>query len=114
MTFTGLNAWKGTVTENFYILAPVVEEMNAYPEARSIGLVWKKSKGATGYEIEYSTRKNMWGAKKVKVKAVICATIKDLKPGKTYYVRIRPIAKVNGKTYESGWAGPVPIATKSE
>jgi hypothetical protein len=63
---------------------------------------WTKVKKAKGYEIQYATNKAFTkNAKKVTVKGAkkTSKTIKGLKKGKTYYVRIRPYATKGGKKY---------------
>lgn len=49
---------------------------------------YKKVAGADGYEILYSLKKNMKSAEKTTVKKT-SATLKKLKKGKTYYVKMR-------------------------
>ncbi len=68
---------------------------------KSLKVTWKKDSKATGYEIQCSLTKNF---KKVAAKADVTvkktsATLKKLKKGKKYYVRIRAYktATVNGK-----------------
>ena len=69
---------------------------------KSIKVTAPKTKNATGYMIQYSTDKSFKkGAKTIRVNssAALNKTIKNLKKGKTYYVRVRPICKKGGKTY---------------
>ncbi len=54
----------------------------------------KKNKGAKGFEIKYSTNKNMKSAK-TKTTKKLPVTIKKLSSGKTYYVKVRKILKKN-------------------
>ena len=65
---------------------------------KSFKATFKKVKGATGYQIMYSLKKNMAGKKTV-VSRSLTKTIKKLKKGKKYYIRYRPIRKYKGKTY---------------
>lgn len=66
---------------------------------------WKKDKKADGYQVQYSTDKKF----KKNVKSVNVSkkntktTVKKLKKGKTYRVRVRSYKKINGKKYYSGW-----------
>ena len=66
---------------------------------------WKKDKKADGYQVQYSTDKKF----KKNVKSVNVSkkntktTVKKLKKGKTYRVRMRSYKKINGKKYYSGW-----------
>lgn len=64
---------------------------------------WKKDEKAVGYEIQYSTdrtfnKKKNIQTKIIKKKQTGSVTIRNLKAGKTYYVRVRTYkrAKVNG------------------
>ena len=57
----------------------------------------RKASGAKGYEISYSMNKKFKSAKKVTTTKTTY-TIKKLKKGKTYYIRIRPYTKSGGKT----------------
>ena len=66
---------------------------------------WKKDKKADGYQVQYSTDKKFKkNVKSVNVsKKNTKATVKKLKNGKTYRVRVRSYKKINGKKYYSGW-----------
>lgn len=65
-------------------------------------VTWKKDTKATGYQIQYSTNSKMKSAKTVRIKknTTYKQTIKKLKKGKKYYVRVRSYktVKVNGKS----------------
>ena len=85
---------------------------------KAFNVKWKKASGVTGYEIQYSTKKNMKNAKKVKIKKASSTskTIKKLKAKKKYYVRIRTYKTVNinskNKTYYGKWSGKKTVKTK--
>lgn len=66
---------------------------------------WKKDKKADGYQVQYSTDKKFKkNVKSVNVsKKSTKATVKKLKKGKTYWVRMHSYKKINGKEYYSGW-----------
>ena len=66
---------------------------------------WKKDKKADGYQVQYSTDKKFKkNVKSVNVsKKSTKATVKKLKNGKTYRVRMHSYKKINGKKYYSGW-----------
>ena len=74
----------------------------------SVKVTWKADKAATGgFKVFVYSKK---GGKVVKTKVVkagaTSATIKGLKSGKTYYVRVRPYRVQSGTTYTgaiSGW-----------
>ena len=60
-------------------------------KGKKLTVKWKKDSKATGYQIQYCLKKNFKGAKKVVIKKykTTSTTIKKLKAGKKYYVRIR-------------------------
>ena len=82
---------------------------------QQITLKWKNPKNITGYEIEYSLKKNLSGAKTVKIKKAktLATTIKKLAANKTYYVRIRTYTTVKKKTYYSAWSKVKAVKTKA-
>ena len=69
-------------------------------------LKWRKVSGASGYQIQYSLKKNFANKKTVTIKKVktISKTIKKLKRKKNYYFRIRTFKKSGKKTLYSGWS----------
>ena len=72
---------------------------------KAVTVKWKKVTGAKGYQITYSVKKNFKGAKKVTVrKDTASATIKKLKKGKVYYVKVRAYAEVSGKKSYGKWS----------
>lgn len=83
---------------------------------KSITLQWKKQTGVSGYQIQYSAnkkfKKNAVKIKTVKNPAATKVTIKKLKAGKKYYVRVRTYKTVNGRNYYSGWSKTKNIKTK--
>lgn len=77
------------------------------PKKKTMQVIWKKLAGASGYEITLATDKKFTkGKKKVTVKkaSAIKATVKKLKPGKKYFVRIRAYETVSGKKVYSKWS----------
>ncbi|MCR5208487.1 MAG: fibronectin type III domain-containing protein [Eubacterium sp.] len=75
---------------------------------------WAKKKGIKGYQIQYSLKKSMKGAKikTVKGAAKTKATIKKLKKGKKYYVRVRTYKVVSGKKVPSKWSAKKSVKVK--
>ena len=62
---------------------------------------WKKVSNASGYAIQYSTSKKFKKPVTVKVKKAktTSTTLKKLKKGKTYYVRVRAYKTVSSTNY---------------
>ena len=71
-------------------------------KGRKMTVKWAKDSSVSGYEIQYALKSNFKGAKKVTVKKASAAstTIKKLKAGRKYYVRVRAYkdGSVNGQT----------------
>ena len=110
VSISGKGSYTGTVTKTFTIL-PKGISLSGKLKAKKKAMVvkWKrKDNDITGYQVQYSTSGNF--AKKKTKTAVVKKeekkklTIKKLKAGKRYYVRIRVYKKVNGKTYASSWS----------
>ncbi len=76
--------------------------------------VKKQTKQTTGYQLRYSTKKSMKGAKTATFKNAKKTTlkVKKLKAKKTYYVQVRTYKKMGGKTYASSWSKAVKVKTK--
>lgn len=72
---------------------------------------WKKISGITGYQLQYSTKKDFRKAKTLTAKSA-SKTVKKLKNNKRYYVRIRAYKKTGGKTYYAAWSKVKSIKTK--
>ena len=69
-------------------------------------LSWYAVKNVQGYQMQYSLKSNYKNAKTVKIANANTKskTVKGLKSGKTYYVRIRAYKKINGKMQYSAWS----------
>lgn len=83
---------------------------------KSITVQWKKQADVSGYQIQYSAnkkfKKNGTKIKTVKKPAATKVTIKKLKAGKKYYVRVRTYKTVSGRNYYSSWSKTKNIKTK--
>ena len=67
-------------------------------KAKQVTIRWAKAKNVDGYVVEYSTKANLKSAKKKNVKAsAISLTVKNLKKGKKYYVRVRGYKVIDGQ-----------------
>ena len=77
---------------------------------------WKKLKkqNVSGYQLRWSTKKNMKSSKTKTIKKVTKnkITIKNLKGGKKYYVQVRTYLKKNGVKYYSSWSNKKKVKTK--
>ncbi len=94
-----------SVTESkIHFAAPgQVKNLKLTKGSKQLKASWKKVSGAKGYQVRYSLKKNMKGAKTKAVKANK-ATIKSLKSGKTYYVQARAYKTSGGKKHYGSWS----------
>ena len=111
---TFCNKYNGSKTVKFKINPDNAAKMSLSPGKKSFTVKWKKAKQASGYQLQYSTSKKFMCAKVVAVKGAqkTSKTIKKLKKGKKYYVRIRAYKVVKGKTYYSSWSKAKTAKTK--
>ncbi len=114
-------SYSGTVKKTFTIKPARASITKAAGKSKSIALKWKKkAKQVSGYQIQYSTSKKFTkGSTKsifVKKASASTATLRKLKAGKRYYVRIRTYktAKVDGKSKKlySSWSSARPAVAK--
>lgn len=77
----------------------------------SIKLSWKKSSGATGYKIYvYNTKTKKYEYYGKTSKTSI--TVKKLKSGKSYKIKVRPYKTINGKQYLGAYSNIIKVTTK--
>ena len=106
MKFTFRGNFTGSLTYSFTIVPKGTTLSKLTPKKKKMIVKWKKQGvQTTGYQIQYSLKKNFKGAKnKLVKKSSTKVTIKKLKSKKKYFVRIRTYKKVNGKMYYSAWS----------
>ena len=115
ITIAGKGNYAGTINRTFKIIPKGTSIKKLKSGKKQFKATWKKQKNQTsGYEIQYSTKKNFKSAKKVKIKKnkTTSSTVKKLKAKKKYYVRIRTYKTVNGKKFYSGWSNVKSVKTK--
>ena len=73
-----------------------------------ITAVWKKVSSCDGYQVQYSTDKKFTAKTtntiKITGQNTLKTTIKSLKKGKTYYIRVRAWKKADGETVYGSWS----------
>lgn len=81
---------------------------------KKLSLTWKAVSKADGYVVEYSTSKDFSSkTKKVNLKkSAKKATIKKLKSGKKYYVRVKAYKTVNGKKVYGAYSSVKSVKVK--
>ena len=119
VTITFKGKYSGTKTLVFKIVPKGTSISKLKAGKKQFTAKWSaQTTQTTGYELQYSTKSSMSGAKKVTVgkNKTTSSTVKKLKGGKKYYVRVRTYktVKVNGKSVKlySSWSKVKNVKTK--
>lgn len=80
-------------------------------KGKKLKVTYTKVSNASGYQISYATDKKFKKATTKKTKKTTY-TLKKLKKGKTYYVRVRAYRTVNGKTYYGDYSAARKVKIK--
>ncbi len=114
-TTTGPQKNKEKNSASFLQKTKVLSAKKTGKKARKAKISLKRIKGATGYQVKYST------GKKFKKKNTITKkfskpkfTIKKLKRGKSYYVKARAYRKTAGRTDYGKWSAVKKITVKNK
>lgn len=95
--FTGKGIYRGTKKVYYYVVPKKVKSISVKSSGKAVVVKYKKSAGATGYQIYYK-KKGTKTYKKAYTKSSD-KTLKKLTRGKKYYVKVRAYKKVGGKNY---------------
>jgi hypothetical protein len=109
------NGYSGTFTKTFKINPKATTISKLTATSKGFKATWKKqATQTTGYQIRYSTKSSMSGAKTVTVSknSTTSTTVKKLTAKKKYYVQIRTYRTVNGTKYYSSWSKAKTVTTK--
>ncbi len=79
---------------------------------KSFKITYKKVKDAKGFQVKYKIGKGKWKTKTFNAKKKVTKTIKKLKKGKKYSVKIRSFAKFSGKKVYSNWTAAKKVTVK--
>ncbi len=106
VTITGKGDYTGKTTVRFDIIPGKVKISSLTAGKKQLAVKWSKGKAITGYEIQYSLKKNFKSAETVTIKKASATgtVLKKLQAKKIYYVRIRTYKTVSGKKYCSAWS----------
>ncbi|MDD3794421.1 MAG: transglutaminase domain-containing protein [Lachnospiraceae bacterium] len=116
VTIKGKGNYSGTKKLYFSIVPGKSAVTNVTSGKKKLTVSWKKGKGASGCQIQYSTSSSFAAGKTWIVTAASGTanktTIKNLTSKNTYYVRVRSWKKVGKKQYYSSWSGKKKIGVK--
>ena len=78
---------------------------------KTVKITWNKVKTAKGYQIKYSAKKNMKGAKTA-TSGSLSKKITKLKSGKRYYFKVRAYKSADGSRIYGGWSSVKSVKVK--
>lgn len=116
VTITGMGNYTGSKTLTFKIVpkklaAPVITKTSATCD--SVTLTWKKVKGATGYAVLRSDKKNGTYTR-IKVLNKLTYTDKKVTDETKYYYKVRAYEKINGQSYRGYESEAKAVKTKKD
>ena len=115
---TGMGRYTGTLTRVFTIVPKGTSILGKIvTKERGFTVKWRKqAKSTTGYQIQYSTSrkfsKKTTVAKLVKKLSKTKISVRKLKAGKKYYVRVRSYKTIEQKNYYSNWSAVKSVTIK--
>ena len=115
VTVTLKGNYSGTGIASFKIIPKGTAISKATAGTKTATVKWKKqTTQTTGYQIQYSLKKNFTGAKSVTVNKAktVSKKLTKLKSGKTYYIRIRTYKKIGQAKYYSAWSAAKKVKVK--
>lgn len=118
ITVTGKAKGLKTETAKITITVKPSAKLSAKATAQSgkkLKVTWKRNKKASGYQIVVATDKSFKNVVKtvnVKKNKTVKATVKGLKSGKKYYVRVRSMKKSSGVKVYGNWSKAKPVKAK--
>ena len=107
---TGKGNYTGTITKTFYIVPKAPSSLKVTAGKKSVKVSYKKSTGASGYQIAYSTSKNS-GYKYITTTS-LSKTISKLTSKKTYYIKVRAYKTVGKTKYYGSYTSMKSIKVK--
>lgn len=110
------NYYTGSYSSSFKInpYAPRISSLKALRKGFSVRWTKQSSFIASGYQVQYSTRRDFRGSKAIRVSSYKKYSLykTKLSPKRRYYVRVRTYKTVSGKNYYSSWSPAKTIITK--
>ena len=123
LTIKGAGSYTGTITKTFKINPKGTSISKVTGQKKAVKVVWKKqltkmkSSYVSGYQVQYSTSSKFTSGTSKYTNAKFSKgrttkTIKNLKAGKKYYVRVRTYKTEDGTKCYSSWSKAKSVKTK--
>lgn len=101
-----------TATKKITVKKPAkVKKVKLAAKKKKLNVSWKKVNGAAGYQVKAATNKKFTKNKKISNVNKNKVILKDLKPNKWYYVKVRAYKTLNGKKYYGDWSKSIKTLT---
>ena len=118
ITVTGKASGRATETVKITVTVKPSAKLSAKATAlkgKKAQVTWKRNKKATGYQIVVATDKSFKNVVKtvnIKKNKTVKTSVKGLKKGKKFYVRVRSYTKASGGNVYSSWSKAKPVKAK--
>ena len=123
LTIKGVGSYTGAITKTFKINPKGTSISKVTGQKKAVKVVWKKqltkmkTSYVSGYQVQYSTSSKFTSGTSKYANAKFSKgrttkTIKNLKSGKKYYVRVRTYKSVDGTKCYSSWSKAKSVKTK--
>ena len=111
VTISGKGNFTGSISKKFKILPAKVTILTPVAGTKKMTVKYKTVKGDCRYQIAYRIKgTSAWT--KVNTTLQTAKTIKNLKSGKTYQIRIRAYKKVDGRNFIGPWSDTKTVKVK--
>ena len=111
VTISGKGNYTGSITKTFKIVPATVTQLTPVAGIKKMTVKYKTVKGDCRYQIAYRVKgTSTWT--KVNTTLQTAKTIKKLKSGKTYQVKVRAYKKVDDTTYIGAWSEIMTVKVK--
>lgn len=101
-----------TATKKITVKKPAkVKKVKLIAKKKKLNVSWKKVNGAVGYQVKAATNKKFTKNKKISNVNKNKVNLKNLKPNKWYYVKVRAYKTLNGKKYYGNWSKSIKTLT---
>lgn len=115
VVINGIGKYTGSKTLSYKINPPATTLTKLTPTTKGFtATIKKQATQTTGYQLRYSTKKDMSGSKTVTITKNSSCTkkITKLSRKKKYYVQVRTYTVKDGKKYYSAWSTAKSVVTK--
>lgn len=117
ITVTGIGSCTGKLSASYKIRLSTtsVSSIKGQKNSFTVSVAKRPAVKVTGYQLRYSLKSSMSGAKRVSVgkkASVVRKTVRKLRSGRKYYVQVRTYKTIGGVKYYSSWSAKKSVRTK--